>query len=187
MKIAVFHDRHTVRQAQSFQEIVGYEDDGFVQHGLQTHEFVLHLPPDQGVKRGEGLIGLVVQRAEPVAVSDAHAHPRYSFMAETGEHKFHSFIGVPIIQHRRVVGVLAVRRREKMTPDEAEVTLLRDQLDQMGGCRHEGKSVEKHPAGCEHVGVTPRDGAGVDLLRHVGQADRRLPVGDAGGREQECE
>ena len=84
-------------------------------------------------QRGVGLIGLVIERAEPVAVSDAHAHPRYSFMAETGEHKFHSFIGVPIIQHRHVVGVLAVRRQEKVTPDEAEVTLLLTFAAQLAG------------------------------------------------------
>ncbi|MBT8132973.1 MAG: GAF domain-containing protein, partial [Gammaproteobacteria bacterium] len=64
-------------------------------------------------ERGMGLVGLVYDRAEPLNIADAHVHPNYRFVTETDEAAFHSFLGVPIIQHRNVLGVLVVRRSEK--------------------------------------------------------------------------
>ncbi len=34
---------------------------------------------------GEGLVGMVGEREEPVNLEDAPGHPRYRFMVETGE------------------------------------------------------------------------------------------------------
>lgn len=73
---------------------------------------------------GAGLIGLVRERAEPVNLEDAPSHPRYLFVAETGEEKFHGFLGVPIIQHRRPLGVLVVRQRESRKFNVEEVSFL---------------------------------------------------------------
>ena len=39
----------------------------------------------------EGLVGLVGSREELVNVEDAPAHPRYVYLAETGEEKYHAF------------------------------------------------------------------------------------------------
>ena len=60
----------------------------------------------------EGLIGLVGSREEPINLEDAPSHPRYRYFPETGEERFRSFLGVPIIHHRRVLGVLVVQQRE---------------------------------------------------------------------------
>ncbi len=60
--------------------------------------------------RGQGLVGLVLERAEPLNIEDAHTHPNYRFVTETGEASFHGFLGVPIIQHRHALGVLVVRQ-----------------------------------------------------------------------------
>ena len=62
---------------------------------------------------GQGLVGFVFDRAEPLNIKDAHEHPNYCFVSETGEILFHGFLGVPIIQHRNVLGVLVARRTEK--------------------------------------------------------------------------
>lgn len=72
----------------------------------------------------EGLIGLVRERAEPVNLDDAPSHPRYRYIAETGEEQFHGFLGVPIIQHRRPLGVLVVRQRESRKFNVEEVSFL---------------------------------------------------------------
>ena len=64
-------------------------------------------------ERGMGLVGLVYDRAEPLNIADAHVHSNYRFVTETDEAAFHGFLGVPIIQHRNVLGVLVVRRSEK--------------------------------------------------------------------------
>ena len=81
----------------------------------------------------EGLVGLVSERAEPVNLDDAPSHPRYRYISETGEQRFHGFLGVPIIQHRKVLGVLVVRQQESRRFDEAEVTLLVTLAAQLAG------------------------------------------------------
>jgi len=68
----------------------------------------------------QGLVGLVLKQTEPVNVEDAHSHPDYCFITETNESAFHGFLGVPIIQHRKALGVLVVRqtRQRRFSPDE---------------------------------------------------------------------
>jgi phosphotransferase system enzyme I (PtsP) len=41
----------------------------------------------------EGLSGLVIEKMESVAVTDAMTHPRNKYFPETGEERFHSFLG----------------------------------------------------------------------------------------------
>ncbi|MCJ8297775.1 MAG: GAF domain-containing protein, partial [Pseudomonadales bacterium] len=45
----------------------------------------------------EGVVGLVANRAEPVNTDDIEQHPSYCFIPGTGEERYHSFLGVPII------------------------------------------------------------------------------------------
>lgn len=81
--------------------------------------------------QGKGLIGLVLTQAEPINIEDAHSHPNYHFVTETGEVSFHGFLGVPIIQHRHVHGVLVVRQkvhRRFSANDETFLVTLAAQL-----------------------------------------------------------
>jgi phosphotransferase system enzyme I (PtsP) len=80
-----------------------------------------------------GLIGLVCEREEPVNLADAPAHPRYVFAHETGEKRYHGFLGVPIIQNRRVLGVLVVRQLQPRSFDENEVTFVLTLAAQLAG------------------------------------------------------
>ena len=82
---------------------------------------------------GEGLVGLVAKRAEPLNLDDAPSHPRYRYFPITGEEHFHAFLGVPIIHHRDVVGVLVVQRHAKMHFDEDNETLLITMAAQLAG------------------------------------------------------
>ena len=82
---------------------------------------------------GEGLVGHVAQRAEPVNLDDAPSHPRYRYFPITGEEHFHSFLGVPIIHHRDVVGVLVVQRHAQSRFDEDSETLLITMAAQLAG------------------------------------------------------
>ena len=68
----------------------------------------------------EGLTGLVIQQMSPVMAVDAQAHPRYKYFPETGEERFHSFLGVPLIEKRMPLGVLVVQtsRRREFSRDE---------------------------------------------------------------------
>jgi len=71
----------------------------------------------------EGLTGIVIQKMEPVMAIDAMAHPRYKYFPETGEERFHSFLGVPVVDQRQPLGVLIVQtsRRRRFTREEVRL------------------------------------------------------------------
>jgi phosphotransferase system enzyme I (PtsP) len=83
--------------------------------------------------KGQGLIGMVVEREELVNLEDASLHPRYRFVNDTGEKPYHGFLGVPIIQHGRVLGVLVVRQREIRKYDEEVEAFLVTLAAQLAG------------------------------------------------------
>ncbi len=82
---------------------------------------------------GEGLVGLVAKHAEPINLQDASLHPSFHYLQETGEEEFHSFLGVPIIHHRSVLGVLIVQHKEKRRFDEGEEAFLVTLSAQLAG------------------------------------------------------
>jgi phosphotransferase system enzyme I (PtsP) len=90
---------------------------------------------------GEGLVGMVGEREEPVNIEDAPSHPRYRFISETGENPYHAFLGVPIIQHGTVLGVLIVRARQMRCFAEDEEAFLVTLAAQLAGAiTHAGAS-----------------------------------------------
>jgi phosphotransferase system enzyme I (PtsP) len=82
---------------------------------------------------GRGLVGLVAERAEPLNISDAPSHPRYMRVTETGETHYRGFLGVPIIQNRKVLGVLVVRQEAQRAFVDDEVTFLFTLAAQLAG------------------------------------------------------
>ena len=74
---------------------------------------------------GEGLTGLVIERMKPVMVVDALAHPRYKYFPETHEERFHSFLGVPLIEKKMPLGVLVVQTSRRREFSRDEIRLLR--------------------------------------------------------------
>ncbi len=81
----------------------------------------------------EGLVGYVGERAEPINLEDAQNHPRNRFFEEIGEEPFHAFLGVPIIHHRKVLGVLVVQQAETRRFDESEEAFLITLCAQLAG------------------------------------------------------
>jgi len=81
----------------------------------------------------EGLVGFVALRAEPVNLDNASAHPRYVYLPETREEQFESFLGVPIIHHQEVLGVLVVQQQEKRIFDSEEEAFLITLSAQLAG------------------------------------------------------
>ncbi len=88
-------------------------------HGLDqsTIEKVRMLP-------SEGLVGLVLERSSAVQESKMHEHPRFKAFPQTKEDSFSSFLGVPLIEHRKSFGVLVVHTIESRTFPPEEVQLL---------------------------------------------------------------
>ncbi len=81
----------------------------------------------------EGLVGTVVERAEPINLENAADHPAFKYVESTGEERFSSFLGVPIIHHRDVLGVLVVQQKDIRRFDESEEAFLVTLSAQLAG------------------------------------------------------
>lgn len=80
-----------------------------------------------------GLVTYVAKRAEPINLDNAPDHPRFCYFPETGEEEYHAFLGVPIIHHREVLGVLVVQSHEQHRFDENNETFLITVAAQLAG------------------------------------------------------
>lgn len=109
----------------------------------------------------EGLVGLVGTREEPLNLENAADHPRYRYFAETGEERFASFLGAPIIHHRRVVGVLVIQQKERRQFDEGEEAFLVTMSAQLAG-------VIAHAEATGSIRGLGRQGKGIQEARFVG-------------------
>src|ERR1700744_2742545 len=76
------------------------------------------------LRSDEGLVGLVASEANPINLSEAQAHPAFSFRPETGEEIYHSFLGVPVLRAGNTLGVLVVQNRARRTYTEEEEEAL---------------------------------------------------------------
>ncbi len=86
-----------------------------------------------GLSKGEGLVGYVASREEPINIDNAKTHPKYKFFSDTGEESFNSFLGAPIIHHRQVLGVLVVQHSEDRVFDEGDEAFLVTVSAQLAG------------------------------------------------------
>ncbi|MCO7217007.1 MULTISPECIES: phosphoenolpyruvate--protein phosphotransferase [unclassified Halomonas] len=82
---------------------------------------------------GEGLVGTVARREEPLNLEDAQAHPSFRYFEATGEERYSSFLGVPIIHQRRMLGVLVVQQAERRRYDESDEAFLVTMGAQLAG------------------------------------------------------
>ena len=73
---------------------------------------------------GEGLVGTIAQNIDTLNLAEATAHPDFSYRPETGEDKYHSFAGVPIVRRERAVGVLCVQHVDPRRYEEVEIEAL---------------------------------------------------------------
>ncbi|WP_180161766.1 GAF domain-containing protein, partial [Sinorhizobium medicae] len=76
------------------------------------------------LKMGQGLVGTIAASARPLNLSDAQSHPAFTYLPETGEEIYHSFLGVPILRTGRALGVLVVQNKAQRNYREDEVEAL---------------------------------------------------------------
>jgi len=72
----------------------------------------------------EGLVGSVGSRGELLNLDDAPKHPAFRFLRETGEEIFQSFLGVPVVHQRQILGVLVVQQTTPRRFSDDEEALL---------------------------------------------------------------
>ncbi len=123
----------------------------------------------------EGLTGLVIEKMQPVTVVDAQTHPRYKYFPETGEERFHSFLGIPLKEKRTSIGVLVVQtsRRREFSPDE--IRLLNAISSQVSGIIIQARMAES---------LETRDRLGREYRKRLMGALKRLRSYEGRGKER---
>lgn len=85
------------------------------------------------LKLGEGLVGLVGGREEPINIADISADPKYKHYERFTKNKFQAFLGVPIIHRKELLGVLVTLKDELISFDEQEEAFLVTLSSQIAG------------------------------------------------------
>ena len=115
-------------------EIIGESLDSEVCSIYLLREGMLELYATRGLNQsavhvtrmalGEGLTGTLVENNETLNLAEAKAHPDFQYRPETGEDKFHSFAGVPIVYRERAVGALNVQHVDPRRYEDIEIEAL---------------------------------------------------------------
>jgi phosphotransferase system, enzyme I, PtsP len=95
------------------------------------------------IGRQQGLPGLVGERRELITVPDAAAHPRHHPSPATGEARYQSFLGVPMIHYHQVLGVLVAWKRAPRQFDKDEVTFFVTIAAQLAKAIHDASTVDE--------------------------------------------
>jgi phosphotransferase system enzyme I (PtsP) len=103
------------------------------------------------LKIGEGLVGMTLEKLEPVKEGLARRHPRFKYFIEAGEDSFDSFLAVPLRRGAEKIGVLVAQHQEQNYFDEIDVLAMRAIASQLAGAvgnarlliGHTGQALEK--------------------------------------------
>lgn len=122
-----------------------------------------------------GIIGLIGRREEPINIEDAPTHPDFHHNPLLGEEDYKAFLGVPIIQHRKLYGVMTVQQVEKRCFDDAEEAFLITLASQLGGIIAHAEATgelaqltQPKPSGAEKTEIAQTALMGVGSVPGVG-------------------
>jgi phosphotransferase system enzyme I (PtsP) len=91
----------------------------FATHGLRKE--AVHVTR---LRMGEGLVGTIAAEGRILNLAEAAEHPAFAYRPETGEERFHSFAGVPIVRLESQIGVLAVQNAEPRRYEDVEIEAM---------------------------------------------------------------
>src|SRR3954468_16704286 len=91
----------------------------FATHGLRKE--AVHVTR---MRMGEGLVGTIAAEGRILNLAEAADHPAFAYRPETGEERFHSLAGVPIVRLESPIGVLAVQHADPRRYEEVEIEAL---------------------------------------------------------------
>ena len=91
----------------------------FATHGLRKE--AVHVTK---LRMGEGLVGTIAAEGRILNLAEAADHPAFLYKPETGEERYHSFAGVPIVRLESPIGVLAVQHAEPRRYEDVEIEAL---------------------------------------------------------------
>ncbi|MES2120358.1 MAG: phosphoenolpyruvate--protein phosphotransferase [Pseudomonadota bacterium] len=91
----------------------------FATHGLRKE--AVHVTR---LRMGEGLVGTIAGEGRILNLAEAADHAAFAYRPETGEERFHSFAGVPIVRLESPIGVLAVQHADPRRYENVEIEAL---------------------------------------------------------------
>src|SRR5580765_4576705 len=91
----------------------------FATHGLRKE--AVHVTR---LRMGEGLVGSIAAEGRVLNLAEAADHPAFLYKPETGEERFHSLAGVPIVRLESPIGVLAVQHADPRRYEDVEIEAL---------------------------------------------------------------
>ena len=94
-------------------------------------------------ERQIGFLSLVGERKELVVVEKISSHPQYSQSRTTEEEQFDMFLGIPLIHHHEVLGVLAAWRQTAGKFETSEITFFVTIAAQLGRIIHEAAALDE--------------------------------------------
>jgi len=101
---------------------------------LDADNVTLRLQASKGLSRkavgkvtlriGEGLTGIAAQKRHAIAIEEPQEHPSYRYFKETGEERFHSFLGIPLFDRNNPLGVIVLQTKEPRQFNKEEISAL---------------------------------------------------------------
>jgi phosphotransferase system enzyme I (PtsP) len=114
---------------------------------------------------GEGLVGTIADNIETLNLAEATAHPDFSYRPETGEDKFHSFAGVPIVRRERAVGVLCVQHVDPRRYEEVEIEALQTVAMVLSELIHSADLIDEEQSALSPAQTGPVHLTGLKLVK----------------------
>ncbi|HEY6816933.1 MAG TPA: phosphoenolpyruvate--protein phosphotransferase [Croceibacterium sp.] len=174
---------HAQGKLNQVVEIIGEALDSEVCSIYLLREGMLELFATRGLEQsavhvtklaiGAGLTGTIAQNIETLNLAEAATHPEFQYMPETGEEKFHSFAGVPIVRRERGIGVLTVQHVEPRRYEEVEIEALQTVAMVLSEMLHSAGLVDDESADtveAAHSGQQVLDGLQLVKGLAIGQA-----------------
>jgi phosphotransferase system enzyme I (PtsP) len=129
---------------------------------------------------GEGLVGRVARTSRPVNTANAPGERGFRYMPETGEERYSSFLGVPIMRLGERLGVLVVQSKDEREYSGDEVYALEvvamvvAEMTELGAFTGEGAALrERHTAQAMFRGGCAQEGT---AMGHVWLHEPRVVV-----------
>src|SRR6056297_2413538 len=129
---------------------------------------------------GEGLVGRVARSSRPVNTANAPGERGFRYMPETGEERYSSFLGVPIMRLGERLGVLVVQSKDarEFSDDEIYalevVAMVLAEMTELGAFTGEGAALrERHTSQEMFRGTCAQEGT---AMGHVWLHEPRVVV-----------
>ena len=72
----------------------------------------------------EGLTGLTLEKMDPIFLVNPDSHERFKFFSGSGEEKYKTFLGVPLVYLQKPVGVMVVQTKDESNINEKDIPVF---------------------------------------------------------------